>query len=340
MSTVHGDCRDGTGLAGSCHEQELLALSGLDRVLDVTQVASLLHPGSGAWPRVATTGTRPSGTEDQGPTRRRAAGVQPCAGGLRALVEQSIRVWQRLRAASLARAALPGAGGLQGYRRAGLPWLVAAPSTDVKQHHGHCNNSTALAIATLEPAGAPGGLGGIQTRLIEAEAVIHHERASRLAALYALHAPKAGRLAYLLTGDLDIAEDLAQEAFAQLIGRFGSIRDEAAVASYLRRSVVNLARKHWSKLRSERSYFRREGRNLATQAATLPDVAVQDELWRALQQLPYRQRAAIVLRFYEDLSEQEAARLLGCAVGTVKSSVSRGLRRLREEMVGDEGVRT
>jgi RNA polymerase sigma factor (sigma-70 family) len=55
--------------------------------------------------------------------------------------------------------------------------------------------------------------------------------------------------------------------------------------------------------------------------------------------LPYRQRAAIVLRFYEDLSERETARLLGCAVGTVKSLVSRALQRMREELIGDENVR-
>jgi len=133
-------------------------------------------------------------------------------------------------------------------------------------------------------------------------------------------------LAYLLTGDADLAQDLAQEAFAGLITRFGSIHDEAAVAAYLRRSVVNLVRKHWRKLRSERSYLRHEGLAIATQVTLLPDVAEQDELWRALQQLPHRQRAAIVLRFYEDLSEGETARVLGCAVGTVKSSVARGLR--------------
>jgi RNA polymerase sigma factor (sigma-70 family) len=109
-----------------------------------------------------------------------------------------------------------------------------------------------------------------------------------------------------------------------LIGRFGFLRDEAAIPSYLRRSVVNLVRKHWRKLRSERSYVRREAPAIVTQATTLPDIAFRDQLWQAMGKLPYRQRAAIVLRFYEDLSERETARLLGCAVGTVKSLVSRG----------------
>jgi DNA-directed RNA polymerase specialized sigma24 family protein len=70
---------------------------------------------------------------------------------------------------------------------------------------------------------------------------------SRMTTLYRLHAPRAGRLAYLLTGDMDLAEDLTQEAFVRLIGRLSGIRDEAAIDAYLRRSVVNLARKHWRK---------------------------------------------------------------------------------------------
>jgi RNA polymerase sigma-70 factor (sigma-E family) len=199
--------------------------------------------------------------------------------------------------------------------------------------------SHGLPTAGLEPSCALRGLGWRAHAPDRLEAVIHHDRTSRLAALYGRHAPRAGRLAYLLTGDADLAEDLAQEAFARLIARMGSIRDEAVIAAYLRRSVVNLVHKHWKKLQSERRYLRREGFSLATQATALPDVAEQDELWRALQQLPYRQRAAIVLRFYEDLSEAETARVLGCAVGTVKSSVARGLRRLQKEMIGDEGVR-
>jgi RNA polymerase sigma factor (sigma-70 family) len=112
------------------------------------------------------------------------------------------------------------------------------------------------------------------------------------------------------------------------------------IAAYLRRSIVNLARKHWRKLGTERGYVRSGGAGPAFDGETQPDLDGRDELWRALGRLPYRQRAAIVLRFYEDLSERETARVLGCAVGTVKSSVSRGLQRMREEMVEDEDVRS
>jgi RNA polymerase sigma-70 factor (sigma-E family) len=186
----------------------------------------------------------------------------------------------------------------------------------------------------------PGVLAGVMGRgLSGLEIVADEDRASRLAKVYIRHAPSAGRLAYLLTGDADLAEDLAQEAFVRLVGRFGFLRDEAVIAAYLRRSIANLARKHWGKRGTERRYLRREGPRIVTQATTLPDLALRDELWQAMAKLPHRQRAAIVLRFYEDLSERQTAFVLGCAVGTVKSAVSRGLARMREEMIGDEGVR-
>ena len=62
------------------------------------------------------------------------------------------------------------------------------------------------------------------------------------------------------------------------------------------------------------------------------ELGTRDWLWRELQQLPPRQRAALVLRFYEDLSEAQTAAAMGCAVGTVKSQVSQGLKRLREQV--------
>jgi RNA polymerase sigma-70 factor (sigma-E family) len=180
----------------------------------------------------------------------------------------------------------------------------------------------------------------MSSETVELGVAIREDETSRLERWYALHAPHAGRLAYLLTGDRDLAEDLVQEAFVGLMSRFRFIREEAAIAAYLRRSVVNLVRKHWRRLGSERGYLRREGLAAAGEAAPPPDLGARDELWVALGKLSHRQRAALVLRFYEDLSEREAARILGCAVGTVKSSVARGLRRMREELIRDDDLRT
>lgn len=150
----------------------------------------------------------------------------------------------------------------------------------------------------------------------------------RLADLYAAHAPDAARLAYLLTGDRALAEDLVQEAFVRLFGRFRDLRDRDAFAAYLRRTVVNLAKSHFRRKRVERSYLERN----PTQEMTV-DPAETDEMWIRLQALQPRQRAAIVLRYYEDLSERQTADVLGCAVGTVKSLVSRGLERLRTDLM-------
>jgi RNA polymerase sigma-70 factor (sigma-E family) len=178
---------------------------------------------------------------------------------------------------------------------------------------------------------------GVNGDVVDTGALIGDSVETRMAAVYGRHAKQAGRLAYLLTGDPDLAEDLTQEAFVNLMARLGSIRDEQAIASYLRRSVVNLARKHWRRVGNERRTAERD--SAAQRAVLLPDVEGQDLIWRTLGGLPYRQRAAIVLRFYEDLTEKETARVLGCRIGTVKSAVSRGLERVRKEMSGDADER-
>ena len=162
-----------------------------------------------------------------------------------------------------------------------------------------------------------------------------HERAhaGRLGELYARHAPEAARLAYLLTGDRHTAEDLVQDAFVRVFGRFRDLRDPGSFPWYLRRTVVNQANSRLRRLRTEREYLER--RRVQPPPPSMPDVASRDEMWRALQRLPVRQRAAIVLRFYEDLSEADTAEVLRCRVGTVKSLVSRGLARLRTEVTPD-----
>jgi RNA polymerase sigma-70 factor (sigma-E family) len=149
------------------------------------------------------------------------------------------------------------------------------------------------------------------------------------ATVFNAHHRQAVRLAYLLTSDPHQAEDVAAEAFAKVYVRWqrGEVRD---VGAYLRRAVANEAN---SKLR--RRYLERREAQRRTgddRGVRLTDerAAEHDQVWQAIQRLPDRQRRAVVLRYYEDLSEAETAEILGCSVGTVKSQVSRGLTRLQQ----------
>lgn len=157
---------------------------------------------------------------------------------------------------------------------------------------------------------------------------------ARLEELYVRHTPAAVGLAYLLTGNRDAAEDLAQDAFIRLAGRFQHLRNPEAFSSYLRRTVVNLHLSRLRRIRLERSYLARHPR--AEPAQSMPDIAGRADLWAGLQQLPARQRAALVLRFYEDLSERESAKVLRCSVSAVKSLVARAMETLRNEMGSEE----
>jgi RNA polymerase sigma-70 factor (sigma-E family) len=142
----------------------------------------------------------------------------------------------------------------------------------------------------------------------------------RLADLYVSHAPEGIRLAFLLTGDRALAEDLVQNAFARLVGRLRHLREPAAFGAYLRRTIVNLATSHFRHRRVERAYLEREA--AAPSRAGNPNEALDEAMHAVLLTLPQRQRAAIVLRFYEDLSDVQTAELLRCSTGTVRSLVS------------------
>ncbi len=167
------------------------------------------------------------------------------------------------------------------------------------------------------------------------EAVARGRYGSRLGALYLDHIDGATRLAYLLTGDKELAQDVAQEAFVRMAGRFQDLRNQDAFAAYLRKTILNLTRGHWRKRSYERSYLETQ-RGRAEPVAQQPDVESRDELWRLLQQLPKRQRFAVVLRYYEDLSEQQTADALDCSVSAVKSLVMRAMQTLRDQMQGVE----
>ena len=157
--------------------------------------------------------------------------------------------------------------------------------------------------------------------------------AQRMEELVRTHSAEAVRFAYLLTGDRDLAADIAQDAFVRLFARFRDRGGPDAFRSYLRTTIVNLCRDHWRRRRSATNYLARNAHR-EPQTETLSSFEVRDELWHALQQLPTRQRAALVLRYFEDLSERETADILGCPVGAVKALVTRGNHAMRA-MLGD-----
>ncbi len=151
--------------------------------------------------------------------------------------------------------------------------------------------------------------------------------------LYRQHAADAVRLAYLLTGDRDRAEDVVQDAFVRLLGRFHDLRKPDSFGFYLRRTIVNLNRDHFRRLQRERTLTRSPVAD-AEIDQQLGRVDDRDELLQALQALPPRQRAAVVLRFCEGMSEYEAAEILGTSTGAVNSLVARGLATLRQRLGG------
>ena len=154
--------------------------------------------------------------------------------------------------------------------------------------------------------------------------------------LYARYVPGAVRLSFLLTGDRQRAEDLAQEAFVRCVGRFRHLRAQEAFEAYLRRTIVNLHTSGLRRRRLERAWLANEGATQASRTSSLPDVGEREDLWREMAALPPRQRAALVLRYYEDLSEHETAAVLGCSVAAVKSLVARGTEALRTTVTRGE----
>lgn len=144
---------------------------------------------------------------------------------------------------------------------------------------------------------------------------------SDLATLYLREREAMVRLARLLTGSMLVAEEVVQEAFLKM--HLQGTRPENP-AGYLRTTVANISRSHLRRLRLER-------RQSAPDRVSFDDPVI-DETWAAVCRLPFRQRAVLALRFYEDLPEAEIARLLGCRIGTVKSSLHRGVAKLRDEL--------
>lgn len=137
------------------------------------------------------------------------------------------------------------------------------------------------------------------------------------------------RTAVLLAGSREAGEDLLQTALERLLRRWATI--EGNPEGYLRRTLYHLAADRWRQQAAVHRRLRLLRPGVSTVVADpTADVDVRDSLVRLLMQLPKRQRAAIVARYWEQLSEAESAEVLGCSIGTVKSATARGLSRLRE----------
>ncbi len=149
-----------------------------------------------------------------------------------------------------------------------------------------------------------------------------------VSALYQAHALALVRLAVLMTGDQPTAEDVVQDAFLGLYRRWQALHDADKALGYLRSSVINGCRS------VHRVRYRRQGITVdppepvgSAEAEAMLGEAHREVL-AALRRLPRRQREAVVLRYYLDMTEEQAARAMGVARGTVKSATSRGLSAL------------
>lgn len=138
--------------------------------------------------------------------------------------------------------------------------------------------------------------------------------------------------AYFLCSDWTEAEELAQDAMVRTFNAWARIRDRERPELYARAIVVNLQRSVFRRGLK----FRKVAPRLVEAAAAQPAGDDRMLLWTALDACSPRQRQALVLRFYEDMSEAEIARVLDCPVGTVKSLLHRGLARVRERLGNDE----
>ena len=144
------------------------------------------------------------------------------------------------------------------------------------------------------------------------------------------------RAAYLMVGERGLAQDLVQEALTKTYVAWPRLRDTSRAEAYARKAITTTAI----------SWYRRKSWSGERPTTLIPDGMTPGHadastesawLWDALQGLPVRQRAAIVLRYYEDLTEAQTAEAMGCAVGTVKSQVSAGLAKLRDQLHSRHG---
>jgi RNA polymerase sigma-70 factor (sigma-E family) len=141
------------------------------------------------------------------------------------------------------------------------------------------------------------------------------------------------RTARSLTANPSDAEDLLQTALAKTYVAWERIEDHRALDGYVRRALLNTRTSQWRKRRVDEFVCEELPEPEPVRGGDDPaeQQALHDAMWRAIMKLPARQRAMVVLRYYEDLSEVQTAEVLDVSVGTVKSAVSRALSKLRED---------
>ncbi|WP_405795369.1 SigE family RNA polymerase sigma factor [Streptomyces sp. NBC_01506] len=189
-----------------------------------------------------------------------------------------------------------------------------APTADNAEARG--NEGAAYGEATGERTKA--------TRATDAETAFTAYVQERRASLYAT--------AYHLTGDRFEAEDLLQSALFSTYRAWDRISDKAAVGGYLRRTMTNLHISAWRR-RKLNEYPTEELPETVGDTDAMRGTELRTVLWQALSRLPETQRTMLVLRYYEGRTDPEIADILNISVGTVKSSIWRSLRRLREDDV-------
>jgi RNA polymerase sigma-70 factor (sigma-E family) len=147
------------------------------------------------------------------------------------------------------------------------------------------------------------------------------------------------RTAYLLTGDHGAAEDLVQTALMRTYRHWGRIESYEAPEAYVRRVMVNVNISAWRRRKAVVHVMAEPPEPLSGAGDHQDAYAVRDELWRAVQAMSPRMRTVFVLRYFEDLTEAEVASVMGCAVGTVKSQIARGLAKLRTDLYAEGRTR-
>ncbi|MGW8969691.1 SigE family RNA polymerase sigma factor [Streptomyces platensis] len=208
------------------------------------------------------------------------------------------------------------------------PFMVAIDAMTVEIDPGHGGKAAHRGENGGNTGGAEYGEATGERRstseAAEAEAAFTAYVQERRASLYAT--------AYHLTGDRYEAEDLLQSALFSTFRAWDRISDKAALGGYLRRTMTNLHISAWRR-RKLNEYPTEELPETAADADAMRGTELRAVLWQALVRLPETQRTMLVLRYYEGRTDPEIADILNISVGTVKSSIWRALRRLREDEV-------